>query len=142
MNVQLAKGERALVRLRRIELKTSTSDFFNSCLRYLNLPILSNESRHDCLLFFRKLLNNINNISDTLRLRLRSLFLIFHLFFIFFHSMFDPPEADKCSLAFGELNVRCSMFLFWLIHIDGNQKSMLSIRYCDLITKATVWFLS
>ena len=23
------------------------------------------------------------------------------------YSMFDPPEADKCLLAFGELDVRC-----------------------------------
>ena len=28
-------------------------------------------------------------------------------FFIFFHSTFDPP-ADKCLLACGELDVRCS----------------------------------
>jgi len=27
-----------------------------------------------------------------------------------YHSMFDPPEADKCLLAYGEFNVRCSMF--------------------------------
>ena len=34
-----------------------------------------------------------------------------------FHSTFDPPEADKCLLAYGELDVRCSMFIlsspFW-----------------------------
>jgi len=26
------------------------------------------------------------------------------------YSTFDPPEADKCLLAFGELGVRCSTF--------------------------------
>jgi len=31
---------------------------------------------------------------------------------IVFHSKFDPPVADKCLLAFGELDVRCSMFIF------------------------------
>ena len=29
--------------------------------------------------------------------------------FVFFFS-FDPPEADKCLLACGELDVGCSMF--------------------------------
>ncbi len=33
-------------------------------------------------------------------------------FFIGSHSSFDPPKADKCLLASGELDVRCSMFIF------------------------------
>jgi len=29
------------------------------------------------------------------------------------YSMFDLPEADKCLLAFGELDVRCSLVSFF-----------------------------
>jgi hypothetical protein len=28
--------------------------------------------------------------------------------------MFDLPQADKCLLAYGELDVRCSMFISFL----------------------------
>ena len=39
--------------------------------------------------------------------------------FNFFHSTFDPPEADKCLLAYGELDVRCSMFVLLLFDVQS-----------------------
>jgi len=37
----------------------------------------------------------------------------------FIYSTFDLPEADKCLLASGELDVQCSMFISFLFDLTG-----------------------
>ena len=39
------------------------------------------------------------------------------------YSMFDLPEADKCLLASGELDVRCSTFISFSFDLTGRPRS-------------------
>jgi hypothetical protein len=57
---------------------------------------------------------NLSNFNTILYLRIciLSFFTETPVLVFVFHSSFDPPEADKCLLAYGELDVRCSTFIF------------------------------